>query len=379
MARKFLYFVAGATVLVMAGLFGLAVFSNELTRLAVVPTVAFEAQGQLDRNAYADVAMWHVRPGMKGTDPTQFVPEPSDVPQSKDVDVAHVDMDRGAAIFFVHPTSFADRSAWNAPLRHATADIRTRQFLKGLASPFRAVGDVWAPRYRQATIGAFLTQSDDAARAIALAYGDIEQAFEQFLTEVPPGKPIVLVGHSQGALQLMTLLARRPELIEGRRIAAAYLIGWPISVARDLPGLPIPACEDAEATRCIVSYSSFAEPADPSLIMEAYAQSRGLDGELREDSAILCSNPLTGGIGGSAPASANEGTLLPNDDLTGATLVPDIVPARCDTDGLLLIGDPPALGPYVLPGNNYHVYDIPLFWANLRNDAARRLDALTAA
>ena len=28
---------------------------------------------------------------------------------------------------------------------------------------------------------------------------------------------------------------------------------------------------------------------------------------------------------------------------------------------------------YVLPGNNYHVYDITLFWANVRADALRRL------
>jgi hypothetical protein len=31
------------------------------------------------------------------------------------------------------------------------------------------------------------------------------------------------------------------------------------------------------------------------------------------------------------------------------------------------------MGPYVLPGNNYHVYDIPLFWENLRQDVARRM------
>src|SRR3546814_13008504 len=28
---------------------------------------------------------------------------------------------------------------------------------------------------------------------------------------------------------------------------------------------------------------------------------------------------------------------------------------------------------YVLPGNNYHVYDITLFWANVRADVLRRL------
>ena len=46
--------------------------------------------------------------------------------------------------------------------------------------------------------------------------------------------------------------------------------------------------------------------------------------------------------------------------------------------GLLLIGPPPQLGPGVLPGNNYHVYDIPLFWSALRADVGRRVRAFGA-
>jgi hypothetical protein len=66
--------------------------------------------------------------------------------------------------------------------------------------------------------------------------------------------------------------------------------------------------------------------------------------------------------------------LVPNGDLTQAKLVKAAVPARCDVRGFLLIGeDDPELGPYVLPGNNYHVYDYALFWANLRADAEARL------
>ena len=37
------------------------------------------------------------------------------------------------------------------------------------------------------------------------------------------------------------------------------------------------------------------------------------------------------------------------------------------------------LGGYVLPGNNYHVYDYSMFWVNVRNDAARRFKAFSAA
>ena len=44
-------------------------------------------------------------------------------------------------------------------------------------------------------------------------------------------------------------------------------------------------------------------------------------------------------------------------------------------DGFLSIGQGPQMGPYVLPGTNSHTYDIPLFWANVRADVTRRVEA----
>ena len=89
---------------------------------------------------------------------------------------------------------------------------------------------------------------------------------------------------------------------------------------------------------------------------------------------MLCVNPLTGNAGDAAPAEANSGTVIPNADLTDGTILPRVVPARCDERGFLLIGqNPPDMGPYVLPGNNYHVYDYTLFWSNLRADVEARL------
>ena len=45
---------------------------------------------------------------------------------------------------------------------------------------------------------------------------------------------------------------------------------------------------------------------------------------------------------------------------------------------LMIEGDIPNLGTYVLPGNNYHVYDYALFWGSIRADAGRRLSAWQA-
>jgi hypothetical protein len=158
-----------------------------------------------------------------------------------------------------------------------------------------------------------------------------------------------------------------------RRIVAAYVIGWPVSLRHDLPAMGLPACAAPAQTGCVVSWQSFGEPAEVPLPKPGIPAALALDGGDRFDAPPLCTNPLTGRIGGSAPASANLGTLVPEADLSGGRIEAGQVPARCAADGLLLIGNPPQLGPFVLPGNNYHVYDIPLFWMNLREDFARRV------
>jgi hypothetical protein len=379
MARKFLYFIAVCVVLAIAGLIALRLWSDKLTRIAFVPSSSFVEQQPLEANAYHDPAMWFSRPGLGApNDPARWQPafvqdssatvepqEAADVPQF--------------AVFFVHPTSFLDRSNWNAPLDDADSQARARLFLRGLASPFNQASEIWAPRYRQATFGAYLTDTPAALLAIDAAYRDVSQAFDFFIETVGPDMPIVLAGHSQGASHIVRLLKER---IAGTplqdRVAMAYPVGWPISVEHDLPALGLPACATADQAGCIVSWSSFAEPSDPGMLLEHYRGSPGYDGEPRGESGVLCVNPLTGSINGAAAAERNLGTLVPNSDLSTGELLPGAVSARCDDRGLLLIGDPPELGEYVLPGNNYHVYDIPLFWRNLQLDVARRVRAWTA-
>ncbi|MGN6499137.1 MAG: DUF3089 domain-containing protein [Tsuneonella sp.] len=371
MARKFLYIVAALAVLVIAGGFALNLWSGQLTRLALVPTAKFAPQPPLASNAYDDPKMWIARPGL-ASDPARWQPAfrgPSPAPTPAPAAKPY-------AVFFIHPTSYIERGHWNAPLADADANRIARIYVKGLASPFNTASEIWAPRYRQATFGAFLTNSPEAKRALDAAYADVQRAFAVFLASVDPNEPIVLVGHSQGALHLLQLLR---EEVAGkplaRRIAAVYAVGWPISVAHDLPALGLPACARADQAGCVMSWSSFAEPADPSGLLATYTASIGFDGKPRGNRPILCPTPLTGGAAPSAPKAANRGTLVPSSDMTSGELVPGLVPARCDTRGLLLIGEPPAMGPAVLPGNNYHVYDIPLFWENVHQDVLARVAA----
>jgi hypothetical protein len=377
MARKFLYLVAFVIFLFIAGAIALNVWSKEATELAFVPRSQFVSQPALDSNAYADPAMWYARPGMGAADPTRFMPTGAKPASGEG---GHY------AVFFVHPTSyirpaFGDDAPWNAALDDKEAGARARLFLRGMASPFGAADEIWAPKYRQAVFGAFLTNKPEAQRALDLAYRDVAQAFDFFVATVGKDEPIVLAGHSQGALMVLRLLR---EKVAGtpleKRVAMVYPIGWPISVEHDLPALGLPACATPEQAGCIATWSSFAEPADPSQLLERFEATPGLDGQPRGAGAIVCTNPLTGTLNGTATAERNLGTLKPASDFSGGNIITGAVPARCDPEtGLLLIGDPPDLGPGVLPGNNYHVYDIPLFWTNLRADVARRLAAWTAA
>lgn len=381
MARKFLYLVALLTVLLIATLFALRIWSRELTEFAFVPRTDFVEQSALRPNAYDDPAMWFSRPGMNGDDdPSRWQPKdgtnitPPDPPDDGMAKLPPF------AVFFVHPTSFLDRSKWNAPLDDGEAQDRARIFLQGMASPFASATEIWAPRYRQATFGAFLTDSPEASMALEAAYRDITQAFDYFIQSIPKDEPIILAGHSQGALHITRLLH---DKVAGTplaaRVIAAYPVGWPISVEHDLPSIGLPACTATDQPGCLMSWLSFAEPADPGMVMDRYATSLGFDGFPRGDSTILCVNPLTGGASAGAGSDRNIGTLVPDVALKHGKIIPHMVPARCDERGLLMIGDPPDMGPYVLPGNNYHVYDIPLFWKNVQADVANRARAWTAS
>ncbi len=373
MARKFLYFVAAMTVLFLVGAFALNAYGEDLAELVFVPDVEFQEQIQLEDNVYADVSMWMAHPEKTKKNPALWLPTGFENSETS------LGAEGKAAVFFIHPTSFLKKNHWNAPLDDEESQARARIFLRGQASAFNAVGDVWAPRYRQAAIGAFLTDKQEGQMALDAAYQDVLIAFDQFLASVPAQQPLILAGHSQGSLHLTNLLKDRVAGTPlSNRIVAVYVVGWPVSVEADIPALGLPACETPDQSNCLLSWESFAEPAEYDNILEVFDRTEGFTGKPRTGTQLLCTNPVAGATKTATTAEQNLGTLVPNDDLSDATLVEAAVPASCDERGFLLIGDPPDLGPYTLPGNNYHVYDYSLFWANIRADAMRRLLAFRA-
>ncbi|KEQ51331.1 DUF3089 domain-containing protein [Sphingobium chlorophenolicum] len=368
MARKFLYVVTGLVVLVIAALLAYRLWGMQMIRLVMVPREAFVAIAPLPANAYDDPKMWIARPDIAKDNPALWTPEGvKDAPSPEK-----------AAVFFIHPTSYITTlgdAHWNMRLDDQEALTTARRFVQNQASAFNAAGSIWAPRYRQANYGAFLTDKPAAEQSLAAAYGDVKQAFAAFLKANPQG-PLILAAHSQGSLHLLRLLRERAtDKSLTDRVAAVYAVGWPISVEADLPALGLPACARRDQAHCIVSWQSYAEPADPSAVIESFERKPSFTGKPHKGTHMLCTNPITGAFNGAAPASANRGTLDARDAGKPTRLVPGIVPARCDTSGVLMIGQPVDMGPFTLPGNNYHVYDYALFWADVREDAKQRLSA----
>lgn len=362
LARRFLLIIAALIVLVIGAAIAYRLFGGELLKLATVPTMRFADSPVSPPPNYRQLSGWLAQPRLYRGPARWTPPGHAAAPQP------------GAVVFFVPTSAYIGRDRWTMPLSDAETDARAARFLKDQASVFNGIADIWAPRYRQASFGAFLNPGADASAALDFAYADVLRAFDVFIGQVPSDAPIILAGHGQGSRHLLRLLKERVVATRLQsRIVAAYVIGWPVSVEADLPATGLTACRSTAATGCMVSFSSYAEPADVRPTQALFEASPSLSGAPHRGSTILCINPLTGGQTTAAvPAARNIGALAPDTE----TLVPHGIGARCRTDGMLSIGPPPArFGQYVLPGNNYHLYDYQLFWANLRADAEARVGA----
>lgn len=362
-ARRFLGCIVVITLLFVAGAFAIYQWGGRALVSQAVPKGHFEAPTD-GRPDYSLAQAWIARAD-RADDPSRWTPAGTAAATTGNV-----------AIFYIHPTTYLERDRWNADLQvGGDTEFRTNLFVQSQASAFNGVGEIWAPRYRQAAFGTFLLKSEDAHKALDLAYSDVAAAFDEFVKEAGD-RPIILAGHSQGALHLERLLR---EKVAGtpiaKRVVAAYVVGWPISTISDLPALGLPACTTPNQAGCILSWMTFAEPANPNLIFDEWSKTKGFNGGARRQEDTLCVNPISGVQNGSAPPQDNAGTLIPTADMTNATLQPGTVGAHCDRGLLILDGAAPQLGSYVLPGNNFHVYDYALFWGSIRRDAQRRFAA----
>lgn len=294
--------------------------------------------------------------------------------------------------FYVYPTVSTQRRT-NATLRVQAAEVDTAV---AQASRFSSVCQVWAPVYRQVTL-ATLEQHPDLripASATATAYNSLRSAFQDYLAHDNRGRPIVFIGHSQGAAMLILLLRRmvddNPSL--RRRMVLAVILGGNVTVRNGSRTggtfSHIPTCSASGQTGCVIAYSSFPDqpPADSLFGRPGQGVSLQSGQTATRGVHVACVNPsaLGGGTGTLAPYFPSGGSVM-----TPWVTYPGLYSARCQRGGgaswleVRKISGSSDRRPVVTeqdgPQWGYHEFDVNLALGNLVADVARAERGWTGA
>ena len=208
--------------------------------------------------------------------------------------------DAGFDCFYVYPTTSADPT----PVADLDVDASERDTVRAQVGRYASACRVFAPAYRQVTLGGL--GGGATAEDRELGYADVVDAWKTYVVEENDGRGVVLIGHSQGAGVLRRLITEEidgePEL--RRLLVSALLLGSAVPAE----GFPeVPPCASADETGCVISYAAYPAAGPP---VEG-----ALFGRVRDTGEpALCVDPLAlaGGDG------LGDAVLVTSDGLLGA-------------------------------------------------------------
>jgi len=297
--------------------------------------------------------------------------------------------------FYIYPTVSTEIGP-NADLQVQSSE---RLAAQEQASRFSTLCRVWAPMYRQETLVALLSSGVAATvKAEGVAYASLLAAWQDYLAHDNDGRPIIFIGHSQGAAMLIRLLTGQFDANSSlrRRLVSAIILGGNVTVAngRTSGGTfhNIPACTSASQTGCVIAYSSFpSQPPATSLfgipgqgvsIQSGQTTTKGVE--------VLCVNPasLSGGSGALEPyfpdVGAGSATVT-----TPWVQFPGLYTASCKHTGdatWLQVNDVgsssdrrPRVSETAGPDWGFHEEDVNLALGNLLADVAAQESAYQRA
>lgn len=264
-----------------------------------------------------------------------------------------------ADVFFLHPTSLIGhkkfQNIWNAEI----ADDKINQATdKGAtlyqASAFNVVGNVYAPRYRQAHYYSYFTEDTlSAKQSLDLAYKDVKAAFEYFLANHNEGRPIIIASHSQGTTHAIRLLS---EFFDGKplkdKLVAAYIPGMKVRLDQFET---LPPCERPDQLGCINSWRTYRRG------FELFAPGEN----------ILVTNPITWTLSEEyISKDQNEPSLF----LKFNKIYAQRVDAQAHK-GILWATRPKFPGAMFIKTYNYHAADINFYYFSIQKNTIDRLNA----
>ena len=299
---------------------------------------------------YSDLNYWAAHPWK--WDPSDSIPKP----------LRNDSRDSTVDVFFLHPTTYTTKLKLNKPNAdiddwHINAKTDYSSVLYQ-ASVFNQQCRVFAPRYRQANLRIFFKKDTViAAKAFELAYEDVKIAFEYYMQRWNNGRPIIIAGHSQGAMMAERLLK---DFFENKplqkKLVVAYIVGWP--VPREYFS-SLKMCSDSLQTGCICSWRTFRKGYIPSYLKDEKGNS-------------FVTNPLTWITDDQyAPQNLNKGSVLFR--FNKVYKKPTDAQIRGD---LLWVKKPKFPWSFLYFTKNYHPGDINLFYLNIRENIGQRINAI---
>ena len=297
------------------------------------------------RPEYSNLNYWAAHPWKH--DPSDSVPLPL---------INSVYKDSVVDVLYLHPTTYTGtKKGVNAAIDDALLNAKTDYYpVLYQASVFNEQCRVFAPRYRQAHISTFFKRDKYADHALDTAYEDLKNAFEYYLKNWNNGRPIIIAGHSQGALLAEKILK---EYFEEKplknKLVVAYTLGWP--VPKDMFA-SMEMCKDSLQTGCLCGWRTFRNGYVPSYLK-------------KENGNSYVTNPLTWTVTNEAAGKAlNKGSVL-----TKFNKVYKHTTGARTENGFLYISKPKFPWGFLYFTKNYHIGDINLFYVNLQEDIKRRI------
>ncbi|MDA8311091.1 MAG: DUF3089 domain-containing protein [Actinomycetota bacterium] len=328
--------------------------------------------------------VWLCRPGRAG-DPCTASLSTTVVPAEGPRKVESSSIDRSSSFdcFYVYPTVSTQ------PSDNANLEIQPGERLaaEAQASRFSQVCRVWAPMYRQRTEASLAKGLGSDPRADTIAYDSVLAAWKDYLTHDNHGRPVVFIGHSQGAAMLIRLLSSQvdPNRALRRRTVVAILAGGNVTVPT---GKTVGAtfrhlalCTAKGQSGCVIAYSSF--PSRPPADSEFGRPGQGVSlqsGQMATEGVqVACVNP--GAIGGGTATLdpyflKAQSPVPPPPIVTHWVAYPDLYSASCRAGGgatwlqidTLAAGGRPVITESLGPAWGYHLDDINLALGNLVED-----------
>lgn len=339
---------------------------------------AYEYDAEMERPApsYNNPNFWAALPNKD--DEADFYPNNS--PLTNQQKTANAD------VFYIHPTGYINgRSTWNSAINLLSETTNnTKWMLANQASAFNSCCRVFAPHYREASIFAFFVkdkQPENFEKALALAYSDVEKAFQYFIENHSDERPFIIASHSQGTFHAIKLIQNK---IDGTKLAkqmvAGYLIGGELKTQQVEALKDISACQGNDDINCIVHWASFGPNFDQD------------DSPFKAENTadLLCTNPLSWRINekfvdaeenlgavattGEFDISFWNGEQAPEATLQAlGPIYEEFTSAQCKQGKLVVQDLSQTIFKKVLLGENYHGIDYSLFHQNIRHNALERV------